>query len=418
MRAIKRQYLLMYAATGAAMPYLPVFLEQRLADRAQVGDVLAMTGVAIIITPVVVSFLADAHVSGRTLIAALSGATAAAAAALTGVHGFWAIAVAYALFSLVFWPQSSLQDGFLFSVRQQRMAAGLPDVAYYRVRVYGTIGFLLPGVGLYLLMQHGASADVALQIASGVALLGLVNALTLPRVSMASPARASGRARAPTLSAARALSRGPALVLCASMFLAHLAAAVYYGFYPIYLTAQIGFAPKWVGVIFNLGVVIELGVMFAVGALIRRLGIKGALVVGLACSALRFAILALVPSPFWAVATQVFHGVMVITLHVMPPMYLDGLARDAYRTSMQGLYTMVVVGLTRLIGNQVAGRVADISLLWLFGASAVALVIAAALLLIGFREPGTESSPASSREPDPAPDNPRTTGQAPAHNLE
>jgi MFS transporter, PPP family, 3-phenylpropionic acid transporter len=392
MRAIKRQYLLMYAATGAAIPYLPVLLEQRLADRAQVGDILAITGLAIMVTPVIVGFLADAHVSGRALLAALSGATAVAAAALTGVHGFWSIAVAYALFSLVFWPQSSLADGFLFSVRQQRLAAGLPSVAYYRVRVYGTIGFIVPGIGLYALMARGATSDVALLIASAVSLLGLVNALTLPRVEMAAPERGE-RVRAPTLAAARALSRGPALVLCASMFLGHLAAAAYYGFYPIYLTAEIGFASEWVGVIFIAGVLIELGMMFAVGALVRALGLKGALVLGLSCSALRFAIMALAPSPFWAVATQGFHGVMVITLHVLPPMYLDGLARDAYRTSMQGLYTMAVVGLTRLVGNQLGGRLADISLLWLFGAGAAALAIAAVLMLVGFREPAPGPTP-------------------------
>jgi PPP family 3-phenylpropionic acid transporter len=146
-------------------------------------------------------------------------------------------------------------------------------------------------------------------------------------------------------------------------------------------------------------------VMFAVGALVRALGFKGALVLGLVCSALRFAIMALWPSPFWAVATQGLHGIMVITLHVLPPMYLDGLARDAYRTSMQGLYTMVVVGLTRLVGNQVGGRLADISLLWLFGASAGALAIGAVLLLVGFRDQisGPASRPAPGATPGPAP---------------
>jgi PPP family 3-phenylpropionic acid transporter len=153
--------------------------------------------------------------------------------------------------------------------------------------------------------------------------------------------------------------------------------------------------------IFNLGVVIELGVMFAAGALVRVLGLKRALVLGLACSALRFALMALLPSPFWAVATQAFHGIMVVTLHVLPPAYLDGLAGDAYRTSMQGLYTVVVVGLTRLIGNQVGGRVADISLLWLFGASAVALAIAAVVLLVGFRAPSPDEE-TSADGPAPA----------------
>ncbi|HWN71277.1 MAG TPA: MFS transporter, partial [Haliangium sp.] len=153
-------------------------------------------------------------------------------------------------------------------------------------------------------------------------------------------------------------------------------------------------------------------VMLAVGALVRALGLKGTLVLGLACSALRFAIMALVPSPFWAVATQGFHGIMVITLHVLPPMYLDGLARDAYRTSIQGLYTVMVVGLTRLIGNQVGGRLADISLLWLFGASAVALAVAAVLLLVGFREPAAQPDATPGESPDATPDD--RPGEPPA----
>ena len=262
MRAIKRQYLLIFAATGAFLPYLPVFLEQRLGDRAQVGDVLAMTGLGFIVTPVLVGFLADVYVSGRTLLAVLSTAAAAAAGALAFAQGFWPIAVAYALFALMFWPQSSLLDGFLFSVRQQQLAAGLAAEPFYRVRVWGTFGFILPAAGLYALMTRGAAADVAILIAGAIAALGLVNAWSLPRTGSGT-ARAGGpagerpgprapgrtRGRIPTLAAAQQIFRGPALVLCASMFLGHLAMAVYYGFYPIYLTGQIGFAGEWVGLV-------------------------------------------------------------------------------------------------------------------------------------------------------------------------
>jgi PPP family 3-phenylpropionic acid transporter len=392
MRAIKRQYLLIFAATGAILPYLPLFLEQRLADRAQVGDVLAMTGLGFVVAPALVAFLADAHVSGRTLLVVLSGAAAAAAAVLASAQSFWTIIVAYALFSLMFWPQSSLLDGFLFSVRQQRLAAGLPDEPFYRVRVWGTLGFILPAAGLYALMVRGAAADVAILAAGGIGVLALINAWSLPRVAAGRPRAGAGagrraRGRMPTLAAAQQIFRGPALVLCASMFMAHLALAVYYGFYPIYLTGEIGFAGEWVGLIVILGVVVELGVMMAVGALVRTLGMKGALLLGLGATAVRFAILALLPTPFWAVATQVLHGLTVVALHVLPAMYLDSLAEDAYRTSIQGLYTMVVIGLTRLVGSQLAGRLAEVSLLWVFGAAAIALLCAALLLLVGFRDP-------------------------------
>lgn len=396
MRAIKRQYLLIFAATGAILPYLPLFLEQRLADRAQVGDVLAMTGLGFVVAPALVAFLADAHVSGRTLLGVLSGAAAVAAAVLASAEGFWTIIVAYALFSLMFWPQSSLQDGFLFSVRQQRLAAGLPDEPFYRVRAWGTLGFILPAAGLYALMARGAAADVAILVAGGIAVLGVINAWSLPRVASAGR---RARGRMPTLAAAQQIFRGPALVLCASMFMAHLALSVYYGFYPIYLTGEIGFAGEWVGLIVILGVIVELGVMMAVGALVRTLGMKGALILGVVATAVRFAILALLPSPFWAVATQALHGLTVVSLHVLPTMYLDTLAEDAYRTSIQGLYTMVVIGLTRLVGSQLAGRLAELSLLWVFAAAASALLCAALLLLVGFRDGTARREPAS--EPGP-----------------
>jgi PPP family 3-phenylpropionic acid transporter len=416
MRAIKRQYLLIFAATGAFLPYLPVFLEQRLGDRAQVGDVLAMTGLGFIVTPVLVGFLADVYVSGRTLLAVLSTAAVAAAAALAFAQGFWPIAVAYALFALMFWPQSSLLDGFLFSVRQQRLAAGLAAEPFYRVRVWGTLGFILPAAGLYALMARGAAADVAILVAGAIAALGLVNAFSLPRTESETARAGKGgpggerpgsgapgrtRGRIPTLAAAQRIFRGPALVLCASMFLGHLALAVYYGFYPIYLTGQIGFSGEWVGLIVILGVVVELGVMMAVGALVRTLGMRGALVLGLGATAVRFAILALVPSPFWAVTTQALHGLTVIALHVLPAMYLDSLAEDAYRTSIQGLYTMLVIGVTRLVGSQLAGRLAEFSLLWLFGAAALAVLAAALLLLIGFREGAPARGQSNDRDGDP-----------------
>lgn len=382
MWALKRQYLLAFGVMGSVVPYVPVILDQRLGDRALVGDVLSLTGVAIIVTPVIMTFLADAYVASRTLMAILFGVIVAAAWLLSDVHTPLAIAAAYGLLALALWPQLSLQDGLTFGVNRARTAAGQPGLPFHRVRVYGTIGFILPTAALYLLMARGASASIALLVGCGVATLGLINTTRLPRPEPASPAR---KTRLPTWAAARQMFRGQGLLLCVAIFIAQTASAAYYAFYPIYLTAEIGFADKWIGPIAIVGVVLEIGVMLAVGPLLRRIGLTGTLVLGLGCAAARLALLALWPHPVVAVAVQGFHGMSVIALNVLPLIYLDSLAKDAYRSSMQGLYAMVVIGVARIAGSHLGGRLAEVSLLDVFGAGAIATAGATLMLLLWFR---------------------------------
>ncbi|ACY18896.1 MFS transporter [Haliangium ochraceum] len=403
MQSIKRQYLFAFAVNGAALPYLPVFLEERLADRAQVGDVLGLTGVAFMITPVLMTLLADARVQNRKIIGVLFALTAAASFLLALSHGFVAIALAYALFSLAFWPQMSLQDGLTFAVLRSREALGLPFTPYHRVRIYGTLGFILPALGLFLLMRGDSSAALALVFGGAVAVLGVGNAFSLPFVEPAARSATGKGARLPTLGAARKLLRGPGLVMCLGMFAANLAAAAYYGFYPIYLTSEIGFSEEWVGIVTILGVIIELGVMAAVGAMVRAWGMRWTMVIGLACMVVRMIILAAWPTPFWAVATQIFHGMMVIAVHVLPPMYLDSLAHDSYRSSIQGLYTMLVIGLTRIVGSLVGGRIAEASLLDVFTVSAVVTAAAMLLFIVLFRDQPSENDATAAQSSPPRP---------------
>ena len=126
---------------------------------------------------------------------------------------------------------------------------------------------------------------------------------------------------------------------------------------------------KWVGPISSLGVGIEVFYILSLDRLKRRFGFEGIIAMGAFASLFRFACLAYLPTPFFAVFFQVFHGLTVLGFLIVPVMYLNAHAEEGYRNSIQGLYVMLVSGVFAIAGNIVAGHVAEIGLIELYKVS-------------------------------------------------
>jgi len=399
-RSIRAQYFFAFGMMGAVLPFLSVFLKERDLTRTQIGYVTGVASFGIVLTPVLITLLADAAVAGRVLMAGVFATSGALLVALLGVHGFWPILACYALHALAFAPAAPLQDGIYFAAAARDRDAP----PYHAVRVWGTIGYIVPSVVLYFVLTRAGSVSPALACGAAMCLAGALNALLfLPRVDERSLHDAEQKAsRLPTLAAARALREPHVLGFCAAMLLVHMASMGYYQFYPLYLTDARHFEKQWVGLIANLGVVVEIGFMLGFGWLRARLGLRGLMILGVVCIAVRLLLLAFVPSNVVAIGTQVFHGMTVLVLHVAPPIYLNARAGDAYRSSIQGLYAMTVAGAGRIIGSVLAGRVAEYSLTVMFAGCAGLCVIAAGLLYFAFHEqpadPATPIDASKTRE--------------------
>ncbi|MFA9478340.1 MFS transporter [Phycisphaerales bacterium AB-hyl4] len=410
MRAIKINYFLGYALMGSVLPYLPVYLRAQDLTNTQVGYILGMMGIAILLSPVALTLLADAHLEGKTLLAAVFAASGSALAAMLLVDGFWPIFLVHALFCLAFVSMMPLQDGLNFQVQAQRQSAGRMTVPYHRVRVWGTVGFILPSLILYLALVNGAPIGAILVVGGAFGLIGMLNTTALPHTRSTprggGPASdvplptnnnqpeannnkplANGNNRLPTIDALHAMLRPHVLVFCAAMFLAHIANSAYYAFYPLYLTEQVGVPNEWVGLITNLGVAIEVFFMLGFGLLMARFGIRWLMAIGIIAMALRMLLLYTWPSVAMAVATQLLHGLHVLVIHVAPPIFLNRQADNRYRNSIHGLYAMTVYGVGRIIGAVLGGFIADISLLAVFGYSALVCAAAAVLFALFYREP-------------------------------
>jgi PPP family 3-phenylpropionic acid transporter len=435
-----------------------------------------------------VTLLADAAVPGRRLMALVFALSGTMIASLLITRGFWPILLVYAAHALAFAPVVPLQDGIHFAAQRRRAALGQSTVAYHVVRVWGTLGFIFPGVVLYLFLRRSETVAPALIFAAVACGLALLNTFTLPDTAVSASRRdpenaltnGNGHApppgtpgegggegdsalnverrtlnversrptnvqrptlnaqrseddveprtspapsgnspvgatippaptRLPTVAAARAMLEPHVLVFCLAMALVAMSSACFYQFYAIYLTEELRVDKQWVGLIQNIGVVGEIFFMLAFGWLLRTLTLRWLVIAGVACVMIRMILLAAVPNVWTAVFTQLLHGMTVLAMMVAPPVFLNARAGDAFRNSMQGLYTMAVAGTSRIIGSMLAGVIAErAGLLTAFWVGAGFAAAALALLFFAFHErhhPTTDGARAgASIAPEPMPE--------------
>lgn len=385
-RTIKNQYMFAFLVMGAILPYLPIYLRELGLSNAQVGDVLSMSGYAFVLAPVVLTLLADAHMTSRVLLGICFALSLVTLLGLIAVESFLAVLLVFAAHCVAFVPIQSLQDGLNFSTAESRVARGLPRVGYHTVRVWGTVGFILPSTVLFVAMYWmAASTEIAIYVGAFGCCLGLINVVALPRNELNDSrkpggAGGSGNRRLPTVNAIKALTAPRPLAFCVGMFLLCVSMFAYYGFYPLLLVEHIGIGEAWVGPISTVGVLIELPFMLGFAFLVSRIGLRWLMAIGAVLVALRLALLAAFPTATIALASQLLHGITVLVLHVAPPVYLNSRAKASYRSSVHGLFAMIGYGLGRTAGNAIGGRLADHSLLWVFAMGAGLSLVAAPLL--------------------------------------
>ncbi len=397
MRAVKLQFFLSFAVMGAIMPFLAVYLkEDQGLTEIQIGYVAAAASIAVLIAPVAITLLADTRMDPRRLTAACYLLSSSFLILLSMVEGFWPTILLFGLHSLAFVAVIPLQDGINFSIQRKLEEDGLLLTPYHQIRVWGTIGFIVPSAIIYLLVERGFTTSVILFIGVAFSILGILNCRFIPdpRIDQGRHSDADAKAwNLPTLGAARSLFKGNVLVFCIGMTFVHAASSAYFAFYPLYLTEEVGIDRKWVGLIFNIGVVIEIVFILGLGYLIRKVGLRNLILIGVFCMAARTALLAWQPTVSVAIAGQIFHGLIIIALHVAPVMYINRQANDRFRNSIQGLYTMIVVGGSRIAGSVLSGHLAQSGLILLFIVATAMSVATLILFLIAFRPEEDDRSP-------------------------
>jgi MFS transporter, PPP family, 3-phenylpropionic acid transporter len=364
-RRLQAHYFAIYAVFGSVTPYLSIYLsDHKGISLADIGIIFAVGQSAVLIMPMAMTYLADRYRLVRPLFVTLFSINVLAMAALFGAIGFWACLLCIAVNRLATQPQVALGDGLYFTLQAD---ANQPRVSFSTVRVWGTIGFIAPSIAMFAAYQLGGGVDWLPGITALFATMGVINAWGLPMRSARN--NSEEKQQMPTLAAAKVLAQPHLLLFCLGCGTVVFTNMAFYGFYPLYLTDQVGIAEQWVGPISSLGVAIEILYILGLERMKRRFGFGGIIALASVASLFRFACLAFLPTPFFAVCFQVFHGMTIVGFFIVPVMYLNAHASAGFRNSIQGLYVVLVAGFFSIAGNVFAGHVAELGLITLYKAS-------------------------------------------------
>lgn len=334
-------YFFYFATLGALVPYWAVYLRDQGFEAVEIGALMALLMVSKLVSPNLLGWLADR--SGRHLsvvrFAALFGALA-----FVGVYvadGFWSMALAMVGFSF-FW-HAALPQFEAITLNH----LGSNEHGYTRVRVWGSVGFILTVLGVGMLID-----DVGSGVLPEVLLMLLVG---IWGASLMTPAKGHADAHLDHGPIGAVLRRPEVIALLLTAFLVQASHGPYYTFFTLHLQ-DFGYSNGLIGALWALGVLAEIVLFLFMPRLIALLGARRLLVIGLALTVLRWAMLALLAHHLLALLLiQVLHAASFGITHAVSIHLVHRYFTGRHQGRGQALYSSLSFGAGGALGNLVGG---------------------------------------------------------------
>ncbi|WP_419307679.1 nucleoside permease [Chromohalobacter israelensis] len=340
---------------------LGTFLSQNLnASGSQIGMAFSTQSWGAIIAPFIIGLIADRYFNAERILGVLHLAGAALMFGLYRAQDFTTFYPLVLVYMILYMPTLALVNSVSF--RQMRD----PSQEFAKIRVWGTIGWILAGLAIsYLFSWDGTEAiaggalrNTFLMCAIASLALGLY-CFSLPATPPKANNRKGGLKEILGLDALKLLNdRNYAIFFVASVLICIPLAFYYQNANPF--LAEIGVANPTGKM--TLGQVSEVLFMLLLPVFIHRFGIKITLIVGMLAWALRYALFAVGDAGegvYLLLIGIALHGVCYDFFFVSGQIYTDARAGERFQSAAQGMITLATYGVGMLIGFWVAGLVTD-----------------------------------------------------------
>lgn len=231
-----------------------------------------------------------------------------------------------------------------------------------RIRMFGSIGWILSGffsllaLNLFDIKQFDSSS-LPMVCAAGLALITAITNLSLPNTPAIQDGESKGLKAILGLDAMSMYKDRNFLVFSVVSVLAIIPFALFYSFGSQFIQDN-NF--QHITLTLNLGQVTELFFLFVATSIIRKLGIKKSILIGLATIFVRYVMLytgVISSNEIITVAPILLHGLIFGMVFVTGQVYTDNVAPAHLKGQAQGLLSLVIWGAGLLIGNVVCGYI-------------------------------------------------------------
>jgi hypothetical protein len=311
-------------------------------------------------------FLAFSHFVGGLALLGFGGLAwkAFSAEGQTGSN-YWLYLVCMSIHCLFYVPTISVTNSIAFSSMAD------PQKDFGPVRLWGTIGWIaaswpfifiladwakIPAFGSVGFVDWlGAALGTPLSgqalnqgkswafLTAGIASLLLAGfSLTLPHTP---PKPMKDEEHSLAWLEAMKLLKHPFLFVL--FIVTYIDSTVHDGFFYFAFTylEKVGVPSNWIQPAMSVGQIAEIGTMALLGYVLKSLGWRYTMILGILGHTIRFGVFAFLPNPYCAVAVNILHGVcyafFFATLYILVD---DVFPKDA-RTSAQGLFNFLVLGM-------------------------------------------------------------------------
>ena len=127
----------------------------------------------------------------------------------------------------------------------------------------------------------------------------------------------------------------------------YIDATVHDGFFFFAFTylEKVGVPSNWIQPAMSVGQIAEIATMAFLGYVLKSLGWRFTMVIGILGHAARFAVFALLPDPYIAVTVNVIHGICYAFFFATLYIFVDEVFPKDARTSAQGLFNFLIFGM-------------------------------------------------------------------------
>jgi len=284
---------------------------------------------------------------------------------------FWPFFGLMLLYSIFYVPTISITNSIAFAAMKD------PQKEFGPIRLWGTIGWIVaswpfifilvdwskvPAMGavgftdwLGEAFSHSLSGAALAKGQSYVFLVAGIASLLLSAFSLTlphtPPKPASGLDQFAWLKALKYLGKPFLLVLFIVTFIDAAVHQSYFFWTYDFLVNKVEIKANWAGPVMKLGQIAEILTMLSLGYVLKNLGWRTTMIIGVLGHAARFAVFAYFPEKTPAILIILLHGVCYAFFFATVYIFVDKYFPKDIRSSAQGLFNALILGVGPFVAN-------------------------------------------------------------------